>query len=355
MSAARVPSPVPLPPPAPPRGGAPAPAGRTAARPLLRALAVAALAASGLVAASGPGGAAAEACGHPGFIGLASHADVGEDGVLRVRWTLTDAPVVPLTALPVAFADGRRVAAAVEPTGDPDAAAAPLPVTLACGEEVAWSVPVPPGAIVHWTLLPWPPVPPALAALDAEGAWRTYAERPPPGRFPWTDVAWVPGAADASPRDAGGLPPFEAGPGEGPAVPPPTRPAGDAEVGTAGTLLDDGVLWHPGPARAGGGYLARGAVGERRRFDLRYQPGTAGAGRAWAVCLLDGRQIAPFDGRAVVAAHLVADRAWVIEGDVVVPGPGWHRLTCLLLGEPGEHPGATAPRPLLSAFVWGDP
>lgn len=315
-----------LPAPAPRRGGA-------AVRGLLPLLA---LLAAAPVAAGDPPPAA---CGNPAFVGLASRAEIDVHGALRVRVTLTDAPRAMLTALPVAFADGVVVAGAVP---------AREPVNLACGVETAWSAPVADGAAVHWTLLPWPPIPPALAEVAADEAWRRYAERPPPGRFPWADVELV-RAAPEDARPAAEDAPLGADP------PQAQRDTADTSPDEDHPLLDDGVTWREVADLAGLGYLARARVGARLRFDLRYHPGAAGAGRAWAVCLLDGRQVAPFAGRPAVAATLVAGRAWAVAGEVTIPAPGWHRLTCLLLPDAGAATGGGAPRPLLSAFVWGDP
>lgn len=330
-----------LPAPAPRRGGA-------AVRGVLPLLAVLAAAP---VAVAQP---APVACGNPAFVGLASHAEVDDAGGLRVHLTLTDAPIAPLTALMVAFVDGVGVAAETTASGAGVPAAA-HPVILACDAEAVWSVRLPATeAAIHWTLLPWPPVPPALAGLDADAAWQRYADRPPPGRFPWADVERVRAPSE------GGWPA---------AVDPPTVDARGAEEATAiagpaaqdgpthdgGALHDDGITWRPGPDLAGLDYLARASVGARLRFDLRFHPSVVSAGRALAACLLDDRQVAPFAGHPTVTADFVAGRAWAIAGEVTVPAPGWHRLTCLLLPDGDAAANGTAPRPLLSAFVWGDP
>jgi len=100
-------------------------------------------------------------CGQPGLIGLASTAELTSAGDLVASLTLTDAAVASLSVLPRVFVDGLAVASGG-------------PLALSCGEEVAWSLPA--GRLgrvehaVHWTVLPWPPVAPAVAALDADEA-----------------------------------------------------------------------------------------------------------------------------------------------------------------------------------------
>jgi hypothetical protein len=91
------------------------------------------------------------------------------------------------------------------------------------------------------------------------------------------------------------------------------------------------------------------------RFVLRYLPGERGGGPLVVTCLLDGDQIDAFDGRPFVLAEAAAGRLLVLEGEIVVPGPGWRRLHCLLLpDDAGERP-VSWPRPLLAAYLWGDP
>jgi hypothetical protein len=52
---------------------------------------------------------------------------------------------------------------------------------------------------------------------------------------------------------------------------------------------------------------------------------------------------------------LEAGQLLEVDGTVIVPEPGWHRLHCHLLPEPtGERP-ITWPRPLLALYLWGEP
>ncbi len=271
-------------------------------------------------------------CGHPGVIGLASTAELTSAGGLVVTLTLTDAPVAAVSVLPLVFADGLRVEAGG-------------PLRLACGEELGWSVP--PERLgrfvhaVHWTVVPWPPIAPAVAALDADAALARFGERSLPGLYPWRDVeALRPPGAEPWPRQAR----TEA---ERVSAAELTEPRRD--------LVDDAVTWR---AESGGGpstHLARAAVGAKLPFVVQYLPGERGGGSLAVTCLLDGVQIDAFDGRPVVLVDAVAGRLLTVEGEVAVPGPGWFRLHCLLLpDDAGERPGAWS-RPLLAAYLWGEP
>ena len=270
-----------------------------------------------------------EPCGRPDLIGLASTTSVAPDGALALTLTLTDAPVDPLHVLPAVFVDGRQL----------DGGG---PVALACRAERAWRAPAAFAEArhaVHWTLLPWPHVPPALAALTADEALARYAARLPPGLGPWADVELR--------RPAGALP-----------APRAATPAvhDDGHLGPrpldAG-LVDDAVEWlvdDGSPAR-----LTRAPVGASVRFRLRFLPGERGAGPVLATCLLDGRQVDAFLGRPVHPSEAVAGRLLELHGALVVPGTGWQRLHCLLLpDDAGERPH-TWPRPLLAAYLWGEP
>jgi len=264
------------------------------------------------------------ACGRPGFIGLASTATPQPDGSLRLVLTITDAPVDPLPLLPAVFADGVLLE-----TGGP--------IALACGAAHAWEAEAAFARAthaVHWTLLPWPPVPPALLALGPEEAAARYATRLPPGLGPWSDVALL--------RPEGALPRPR----------PAMAPARDDRSAPV-QLVDDAVTWwgdEDDRAR-----LARAATGATLRFRLSYLAGPRGAGPVVATCLLDGRQIAAFEGAPTHDAVAITDRLLELVGEVTVPGPGWHRLQCLLLpDDPGERP-STWPRPLQAAYLWGEP
>lgn len=273
------------------------------------------------------GGALAEtseACGRPGFIGLASSVTLAPDGGLRLHLTLTDAPIDPLPVLPAVFADGVLLE-----TGGP--------IALSCGAGEDWEAEAAftlAAHAVHWTLLPWPPVPPALLALGPEEAAARYATRLPPGLGPWSDVALLrPEGAPPRPR-------------------PAMAAARDDGAATA-QLVDDAVTWWGDDDERA--RLARAATGTTLRFRLSYLAGRRGAGPVVATCLLDGRQIAAFAGAPTHDAVATAGRLLELVGEVTVPGPGWHRLQCLLLpDDPGERP-STWPRPLQAAYLWGDP
>jgi hypothetical protein len=303
---------------------APAPRWSTTALAAWRAVVLVA-ALPGVAGASPP-------CGQPGLIGLASTAEVTAAGDLVASLTLTDAAVASLSVLPLVFVDGLVV----------DAGG---PLALSCGEEVAWSVPA--GRIgrvehaVHWTVLPWPPVAPAVAALDADEALARYVDRSPPGLYPWSDVALLrpPGATPwRRAASAGGT-----GAGGPDASNPPSGP------------VDDAVEWVVRGENGRPVRLVRAPVGATQRFMLRYLPSQRGGGPMVATCLLDDRQVLAFDGRPIVHVEAETGRLVALEGTVVVPGPGWHRLQCLLLPDDhGERPLAW-PRPLVAAYLWGDP
>jgi len=308
-----------------PRGAS---APRRALAPRWSTIAMAAWRAAVLVAPLTAGAwASPPPCGQPGFVGLASSARLTGAGDLRAVLLLTDAPVASLTVLPRVFVDGRSV----------DAGG---PLRLVCGEEVAWSVPAErlgrARHAIHWTVLPWPPVAPAVAALDAEAALARYAERAPPGLFPWSGVEVL----------------------RPPAATPWRAPA-DADAAASsdrrGGLTDDAVTWLAGGDPERHPRLVRAPVGAARRFVLRYLPGERGAGRLLATCLLDDAQVAAFDGRPFAFVEALAGRPVVLEGAVVVPATGWHRLHCLLLPDAEGEPPLAWPRPLLAAYLWGDP
>jgi len=271
-------------------------------------------------------------CGQPGVIGLASTAELTSAGELVATLTLTDAPVAAVSLLPLVFADGLLVEAGV-------------PLRLVCGEAVGWSVP--PERLgrvahaVHWTVLAWPPIAPAVAALDADAALARFGDRALPGLYPWRHVETLrPPGATPWPRQA------RAGSAQ---AEEPERPRLLPE------LVDDAVEWWAEGVGERRPRLARAAVGATQRFLLQYLPGERGGGPLVATCLLDGEQIDAFDGRPYVLVEAVPDLLLALEGEIVVPGPGWHRLHCLVLpDDAGERP-ATWPRPLLAAYLWGDP
>jgi hypothetical protein len=280
-----------------------------------------------LAALPGVAWASSPACGQPAVIGLASTAELSSAGDLVATLTLTDAAVASVTVLPRVFVDGLAV----------DAGG---PLSLACGEEVAWSVPAERlGRVehaIHWTVLPWPPVAPAVAELDADEALARYGDRAPPGLYPWSDVELL---------RPPGTTPWKGATSQS----EPERSEMPAD------LVDDAAEWVVGGDEGHFVRLARAPMGATQRFVLRYLPGERGGGPLVATCLLDDRQVPAFDGRPFVLVEAAAGRLVSLEGAVLVPGPGWHRLQCLLLpDDDGERP-ITWPRPLIAAYLWGHP
>ena len=177
--------------------------------------------------------------------------------------------------------------------------------------------------------------------LDVDAALARFSDRALPGLYPWRDVETLrPPGATPWPRQV------RADPAR---ADEPERP------GPQPDLVDDAVEWWAEGVGERRPRLARAAVGATQRFVLHYLPGERGGGPLVATCLLDGDQIDAFDGQPFVLVEAVAGRLLALEGEIVVPGPGWHRLHCLLLpDDAGERP-STWPRPLLAAYLWGDP
>jgi hypothetical protein len=261
-------------------------------------------------------------CGRPGAIGIASHASLDDAGVLRLALTLTDGPMDPLVVRPLVFVDGVLLPASG-------------PIEMPCRGEVVWSSAATAARhAVHWTVVPWDRLPPALARMTAAEAQAHYTRGSPPGLYPWADVELLrPAGAEPGPRPA-------------------------AVVGRTWNgpdLVDDRVDGIGPDGAAVATRLLPVAVGRPVAFRLRYLAGTLGAGPIAATCLLDERQIDAFAGSPLRHAVVEAGQLIEIDGTVVVPGPGWHRLHCHLLPDPpGERP-ITWPRPLLALYLWGEP
>ena len=289
-------------------------------------LVFAALAAAGSIARADP--AASEptpvaACGSVGGLGfVAEGALVGDD--LRATWTAVAAPVAAPVLRPLVFVDGL-----LRVDHGPVAFPCDRPVSVDARDLRARDA-------VHWLLHGWPPVPSALSELGFDEARAAYARRLPPGTFPLADVGFD--------RPPGGRP----------------RPIEIEPTEVAGPLVEDRVevpaaaLPRDGRDGLGGAdRLVRAPVGAL--LPIRVVYAAPDAARALAVCLLDGVQVPAFGGAYAVAARLDPGALLVLEGAVRVPGPGWHRLHCLLLPD-DEDPGSpTPPRPLAVLYVWGAP
>ena len=268
-----------------------------------------------------PERAAPTPCGTLAGLGfVAEGARVGDD--LQATWTLVAAPVEAPVWRPLVFVDGvLRIDFG--------------PVAFACDRPVSVDAPdLDARDAVHWMLHGWPPVPSALSALGFEEARSTYAARLPPGTFALADVGFD--------RPIGGRP----------------RPTEVVASGAAATLVEDRVEVPPSAlpddgrdGRGGDDRLVRAPVGALLPIRIVYA--ASDAARVLATCLLDGAQVPVFAGAPVLAARLEPGGLLVLEGAVRVPGPGWHRLHCLLLPDDADPATPAPPRPLSALYVWG--
>ncbi|MDF1523006.1 MAG: hypothetical protein P1P87_09335 [Trueperaceae bacterium] len=305
-------------PSAPRRGDGP----RCGAR---RAALVALALAGAWATAQAPADAAPVACGDLAGVGLLADGGLRPDGTLAATWTLIAAPTGTLVQRPLVFVDGRLVA---------DLG----PVAFPCGQPVALELrDLAPAHAVHWVLHGWPPVPSDLMPLGFDEARAAYAGRFPPGTFALADVGFA--------RPAGGLPASGA--------PVRTRPM------PPGALVDDRVevpaedLDPSGVDGAGGAdRWVRAPVGADLPIRIVYEAPDDAA--VLATCLLDGEQVAAFDGAVVRPAHLSAGGLLEVDGRVRVAAPGWHRLHCLLLPDAADGGADHPPRPLLALYLWGE-
>lgn len=266
-------------------------------------------------------GSEPRACGALDGLGFVAEGAL-VDGDLRATWTLVAAPVDAPVLRPLVFVDGVLRA---------DFG----PVAFPCERPVAVDVPdLGARDAVHWLLHGWPPVPSALAALGFEEARVAYAARVPPGTFALADVGFD--------RPVGGRP----------------RATEAAAAGAAGALGEDRVEV-PASAlppdgrdgRGGDERLVRAPVGALLPIRIVYA--ASDAARVLATCLLDGKQVPVFAGAPARAARLEPGALLVLDGAVRVPGPGWHRLHCLLLPDDVDPATPVPPRPLSALYVWG--
>ena len=288
------------------------------------ALAVALLLATWSVAQGDPGSAAragATPCGTVAGLGFVAEGGLLGDH-LRAIWTLLVAPVEAAVLRPLVFVDG--------------VLAADLgPVAFPCERPVSVDVPdLGARDAVHWLLHGWPPVPTALDALGFDEARAVYATRLPPGTFALADVGFD--------RPTGGLP----------------RTIEATTRGDAGALVEDRVEVPPAAlppdgrdGRGGDDRLLRAPVGALLPIRIVYA--APGAARVLATCLLNGVQVRAFAGAPTLAARLAPGELLELEGAVRVPGPGWHRLHCLLLPDDPDPATPAPPRPLSALYVWG--
>ncbi|MFN2322856.1 MAG: hypothetical protein ABR510_07845 [Trueperaceae bacterium] len=300
----------PLAPPAPRRRGG--------------ALALALLLATWSVGQADPvsaGRAAPTPCGTLDGLGFVAEGALVR-GDLRATWTLVAAPVDAPVLRPLVFVDG------VLRTDFG-------PVAFPCDRAVSVDAPdLGAHDAVHWLLHGWPPVPSALTPLGFEEARLAYAARLPPGTFALADVGFD--------RPLGGRP----------------RAIEATATGAAGALVEDRVevpAWalptDGRDGRGGGDRLVRAPVGALLPIRIVYA--APDAARVLATCLLDGAQAPVFAGASALAAQLEPGGLLVLDGAVRVPGPGWHRLHCLLLPDDADPTTPAPPRPLLALYVWG--
>ncbi len=267
------------------------------------------------------GGAAPTPCGTLDGLGfVVQGALVGDH--LRATWTLVAAPVAAPVFRPLVFVDG-----VLRTDFGPVAFPCERPVSVEAPDLGARDA-------VHWLLHGWPPVPSALTALGFEEARAAYAARLPPGTFALADVGFD--------RPIGGR----------------ARASEAAATHAAGVLVEDRVevpAWAlPSDGRDGRGgddRLVRAPVGTSLPVRIVYA--APDAARVLAICLLDGVQVPAFAGASAVAARLEPGGVLVLDGAVRVPGPGWHRLHCLLLPDDADPETPTPPRPLAALYVWG--
>lgn len=283
--------------------------------------------------------AGAQPCGRPGY-GLSYSTEPEISGGLFVtELVMTDAPTETLDFLPVIVVDGQLVAP-------------PEPIRLACAELIVYRQPIPDVAhTLHWALLRWPLLPQLLLGAPVEIVMASYPllrfrqDRP----SPLVEVAF--------PKRSAAIPRWP--------LAAPTELVSLIEPGDL--RREDGATWVPhsrgstSPGNhaqveiAGLGTLARANVGTEVAFELSLYTGEGSGGPLALVCLFNGQQINAFSGHPYVTATAVPGGSLIVMGSVVVPGPGWHQLQCLVLDDDalGTHP-TTFMRPLDEAYLWGD-
>ncbi len=245
-----------------------------------------------------------------------------EGSHLRASWTLVAAPVAAPVLRPLVFVDG---VLGVD-FG---------PVAFPCDRTVFVDAPdLQARDAVHWLLHGWPPVPSALAALGFEEARDAYAARLPPGTFSLADVGFA--------RPIGGRP----RPTVATVVAAPRALVNDRVEVPASALPADGR-----DGRGGADRLVRAPVGAE--LPMRVVYAASDAALVLVTCLLDGVQVPAFGGAPALAARLEPGGLLELDGVVRVPGPGWHRLHCLLLPDDADPSTPAPPRPLSALYLWG--
>lgn len=270
-----------------------------------------------------------EPCAPYDGFGFSTIAIPRPDGGIDLEWRLLAAPIYPLPLQPALFLDAVAVDAG-------------KPVELDCQEAFTLHVDAARLAAVrhaiHVTVLPHPTIPRSLLAQDPAAALAAYARALPPGIEPWADVELhapagaLPWPLDRRPRD-------------------PTAPVVWPTRFPDGSLVPDGVSFGDFASRR----IARARVGETIPFDVTFDPSAATAGSVAITCLLDGRQIPAFDGSSVALRMLHHGEALFLPGRLRVERQGWQRLQCLMLSDEAAIGPYVWPRPLLAAYVWGDP
>jgi len=278
-------------------------------------------------------------CGRPGYgLSYSTEPEIS-GGIFATDLVMTDAPTPTLDFLLAIVVDGLLV-------GPED------PIRLPCQSLIRYRQAIPePEHRVHWAMLRWPLLPKLLSVVTPEVAIDAYAAR----RFrqarpaPLVEVVYPQG----HPRT-------EAWPQAAPAQRIAVHHPGDLQ-------REDGVAWifpapdpdaleaAPAVVIAGLGSLARAPIGSELPFELSLYSGEGSGGPLAFICLLNGRHIDAFGGQPYVTATALAGGTLIAQGEIEVPGPGWHQLQCLALDDdpPGTHPTSFM-RPLDEAYVWGD-
>ncbi len=272
-------------------------------------------------------GARPAACGvQPGSVGLSYRADPLLDAGrprVRIRATVSNAPVDPLVLEPVAFLDD-ALAAVGAPLPLP--CATPVERTLDLAAAPAFGVA---GRTLTLIFRPRPWVPATVASLGFEEALARYDGRPPPGATttPANLVLRWPGSRPQRER-----------------VRLERRIRAARADRVAAERPARSFLFVPGPDGASvsarpAHFLRLGATVRNVRFGVHLDPPRALPGAVAVACFFDAAPIAAFAspdgdrrlrtwlGRVEPGTALRIDARLDLAG--ARPDPGWHRLGCL--------------------------